>query len=425
MKMKHLFAVAIVTLALFVSALASAAPAADPKAIQPFHINVADKDLTDLRNRIAATRWPDKETVSDRSQGAQLEQLQALVRYWGTSYDWRKAEAQLNNLAQYVTTLDGVEIHFIWVRSPHPNALPMIMTHGWPGSVFEFIKVVGPLTDPTAHGGNAADAFDVVIPSIPGYGFSGKPTGIGWDPDHIARVWAQLMQRLEYTHYVAQGGDWGAPITSAMARQAPAGLRGVHLNLPATIPAEASAALAVGGPAPEGFSEKERATYDAVATLVKQGNLAYSTMMAARPQMIGYGATDSPAFLAALMLVHPGFARWTYGADPQQSPTKDEVLDDITLYWLTNSAASAARLYWENMGRSPLSSAAQKTTEISLPVAVTVFPEDVYCPPETWARRAYSNLIYFHQAEKGGHFAAWEQPQLFTEELRTAFRSLR
>lgn len=423
--MKPLFAVAIATLALCISALASAAPVADPKAIQPFHVNIADKELTDLRNRIAATRWPDKETVSDRSQGAQLEQLQALVRYWGTDYDWRKAEAQLNNLAQYVTTLDGVDIHFIWVRSPHPNALPMIMTHGWPGSVFEFIKVVGPITDPTAHGGNAADAFDVVIPSIPGYGFSGKPSGIGWDPEHIARVWAQLMQRLEYTHYVAQGGDWGAPITSAMARQAPVGLRGIHLNLPATIPAEASAALAVGGPAPAGFSEEERATYDAVATLVKQGNLAYSTMMAARPQMIGYGATDSPAFLAALMLVHPGFARWTYGADPQQSPTKDEVLDDITLYWLTNSAASAARLYWENMGRSPLSSAAQKTTEISLPVAVTVFPEDVYCPPESWARRAYSNLIYFHQAEKGGHFAAWEQPQLFTEELRTAFRSLR
>jgi pimeloyl-ACP methyl ester carboxylesterase len=425
MKMKHPFAGAIATLALCVSALASASPAADPQAIQPFHVNVADKDLTDLRNRIAATRWPDKETVSDRSQGAQLAQLQELVSYWGTDYDWRKAEAQLNNLAQYVTTLDGVEIHFIWVRSPHPNALPMIMTHGWPGSVFEFIKVVGPLTDPPAHGGSAADAFDVVIPSIPGYGFSGKPSGIGWDPDHIARVWAQLMQRLEYTHYVAQGGDWGAPITSAMARQAPAGLRGIHLNLPATIPAEASAALAVGGPAPAEFSDKERATYDAVATLVKQGNLAYSAMMAARPQMIGYGATDSPAFLAALMLVHPGFARWTYGADPQQLPTKDEVLDDITLYWLTNSAASAARLYWENMGRSPLSSAAQKTTEISLPVAVTVFPEDVYCPPETWARRAYSNLIYFHQADKGGHFAAWEQPQLFTEELRTAFRSLR
>lgn len=423
--MKPTFAVVIATFALCVSALASAASTADTQALQPFHVNIADKELADLRNRIAATRWPDQETVADRSQGAQLAQLQALVRYWGTNYDWRKAEAQLNTLAQYVTTLEGVDIHFIWVRSAHPNALPMIMTHGWPGSVFEFIKVVGPLTDPTAHGGNAADAFDVVIPSIPGYGFSGKPSGTGWDPDHIARVWAQLMQRLEYTHYVAQGGDWGAPITSAMARQAPAGLRGIHLNLPATIPAEATAALAVGGPAPAGFSEQERATYDAVSTLVKQGNLAYSAMMAARPQMIGYGATDSPAFLAALILVHPGFARWTYGADPQQSPTKDEVLDDITLYWLTNSGASAARLYWENKGRSPLSSVAQKTTEISLPVAVTVFPEDVYCPPESWARRAYSHLIYFHQAEKGGHFAAWEQPQIFTEELRAAFRSLR
>ena len=423
--MKHLFAVIVASLALGVSALTGAAPADDANAIRPFQVNVADKELTDLRNRLAATRWPDKETVADRSQGAQLASLQALVRYWATDYDWRKAEAQLNALPQYMTTLDGVDIHFIWVRSPHPNALPMIMTHGWPGSVFEFIKVIGPLTDPTAHGGNAADAFDVVIPSIPGYGFSGKPTGIGWDPDRIARIWAQLMQRLEYTRYVAQGGDWGGPITSAMARQAPAGLLGIHLNLPATIPSEATAALAVGGPAPTGFSEEERATFDAVALLVKQGNLAYSAMMAARPQMMGYGVTDSPAFLAALMLVHPGFAKWSYGADPEQSPTKDQVLDDITLYWLTNSAASAGRLYWENMGRSPLSSAAQKTTEISLPVAVTVFPDDVYYPPQSWAKRAYSNLIYFKKAEKGGHFAAWEEPQLFSEELRSAFRSLR
>lgn len=423
--MKHLFAVVLASLALGISTLISAAPADDTNAIRPFHVEVADKELADLRNRLAATRWPDKETVADRSQGAQLASLQALVRYWATDYDWRKAEAQLNAFAQYMTTLDGVDIHFIWVRSPHPNALPMIMTHGWPGSVFEFIKVIGPLTDPPAHGGNAADAFDVVIPSIPGYGFSGKPTGIGWDPDRIARVWAQLMQRLEYTRYVAQGGDWGGPITSAMARQAPAGLLGIHLNLPATIPSEATAALAVGGPAPAGFSEEERATFDAVALLVKQGNLAYSAMLAARPQMMGYGVTDSPAFLAALMLVHPGFAKWSYGADPEQSPTKDQVLDDITLYWLTNSAASAGRLYWENMGRSPLSSAAQKTTEISLPVAVTVFPDDVYYPPQSWAKRAYSNLIYFKKAEKGGHFAAWEEPQLFTEELRAAFRSLR
>jgi pimeloyl-ACP methyl ester carboxylesterase len=426
MMIKHSFVfAAIATVVLAVSTFISAAPTDDTKSIHSFHVAVPEKELADLRNRIAATRWPDKETVTDRSQGAQLAKLQELVRYWGTNYDWRKVEAQLNALPQYTTTINGVDIHFIWVRSPVPNALPLLMTHGWPGSVLEFIKVIGPLTDPTAHGGNATDAFDVVIPSIPGYGFSGKPSGTGWDPDYIAQVWAQLMQRLEYTRYVAQGGDWGAPITSAMARQAPAGLRGIHLNLPATVPPEAVAALAAGGPAPTGFSEKERATFDALSTLVKQGNLAYSAMLAARPQMIGYGATDSPAFLAALMLVHPGFAQWTYGADPQQSPTKDEVLDDVTLYWLTNSAASAGRLYWENMGRSPLFSAAQKTTDISLPVAVTVFPQDVYCPPESWARRAYRNLIYFHQAAKGGHFAAWEEPQLFTEELRAAFRSLR
>lgn len=393
--------------------------------IRPFRAEVAQQALVDLRQRIAATRWPDKETVADASQGAQLTQLQALVRHWGTDYDWRKAEAQLNALPQFVTTIDGVDIHFIWVRSSAANALPMIMTHGWPGSVFEFIQVIGPLSDPTAHGGNAADAFDLVIPSIPGYGFSGKPGGTGWDPDRIAQVWAQLMQRLGYPQYVAQGGDWGGPITGAMARQAPAGLRGIHLNLPATIPPQASAALAVGGPAPADFSTEERATYDAVATLIKQGNLAYSAMMAARPQTIGYGVTDSPLALAAFMLVHPGFAQWTYGTDPQQLPTRDQVLDDITLYWLTNSGASAGRLYWENKGRSPLSASAQKTSEISLPVAITVFPQDVYCPPQSWARRAYRNLIYFRQAEKGGHFAAWEQPQLFTEELRTAFRSLR
>lgn len=394
-------------------------------AVRPFHVAVEEKALADLRQRIAATRWPDKETVDDASQGAQLAQLQALVRYWGTDYDWRKAEAQLNALPQFVTTIDGVDIHFIWVRSPSPNALPMIMTHGWPGSVFEFIKVIGPLSDPVAHGGNAGDAFDLVIPSIPGYGFSGKPGGTGWDPDRVAQVWAQLMQRLGYPRYVAQGGDWGGPITGAMARQAPPGLRGIHLNLPATIPPETGAALAVAGPAPAEFSAQERATYEAVAALIKQGNLAYSAMMAARPQAIGYGVADSPVALAAFLLVHPGFSRWRYGADPQQSPTRDQVLDDITLYWLTNSGASSARLYWENKGRSPLSASAQKTAEISLPVAITVFPDDVYCPPESWARRAYKNLIYFRQAEKGGHFAAWEQPQLFTEEVRTAFRSLR
>jgi pimeloyl-ACP methyl ester carboxylesterase len=400
--------------------------AADPaKAIRPFHVHVSDAQLADLRQRLAATRWPDKETVADRSQGAQLEKMEKLVHYWETSYSWRKAEARLNALPQYVTNIDGVDIHFIWVRSSRPNALPLIITHGWPGSVLEFTNVVGPLTDPTAYGGSAADAFDLVIPSIPGYGFSGKPTAPGWDPDHVARVWAELMNRLGYTRYVAQGGDWGAVITSAMARQAPAGLLGIHLNLPATIPPEIAAALAAGGPAPAGLSDKERATFNAVQSFAKQGNSAYITMLGARPQTIGYGVTDSPAFLAAFMLGHPGFAHWTYGDDPQKSPTKDEVLDDFTLYWLTNSAASAGRLYWENMGRSPLFAAAQKTNEISLPVAVTVFPEDVYRPPETWARRAYPHLIYFHEADKGGHFAAWEQPQLFSEEIRAAFRPLR
>ncbi len=399
--------------------------AAEDKSIRPFHVNVPEEPLGDLRRRIAATRWPDRETVNDRSQGAQLANLQELVRYWGTDYDWRKAEAKLNSLPQFVTTVDGVDIHFIHVRSRHKNALPLIITHGWPGSVIEQLKIIGPLTDPTAYRGSAEDTFDVVIPSLPGFGFSGKPTVTGWDPDHIARVWAELMKRLGYTRYVAQGGDWGAPITSAMARQAAAGLLGIHLNLPATVPPEVSAALAAGGPAPEGLSEKERAVVESLMVSNKKGNLAYFAMLTARPQAVGYGQTDSPAGLAAWILVHPGFARWTYGDDPEKSPTKDEVLDDITLYWLTNTAASSARLYWENGGRNVVSAAAQKTNEISLPVAITVFPEDVYRPPETWARRAYRNLIYFHEVDKGGHFAAWEQPQLFAEEIRTAFRPLR
>jgi pimeloyl-ACP methyl ester carboxylesterase len=394
-------------------------------AIRTFQVNVPENPLVDLRRRIAATRWPDKETVADQSQGAQLAKLQELVRYWGSGYDWRKAEAKLNALPQFVTKIDGVDIHFIHVRSRHKNALPVIITHGWPGSVLELIKVIGPLTDPTAHGGRAEDAFDVVIPSMPGYGFSGRPTGTGWDPDHIARTWAELMKRLGYTRYVAQGGDWGAPISSAMARQAPAGLLGIHLNLPATIPPEVAAALASGGPPPAGLSEKERAVFESLMTYAKKGNSAYNVMMTARPQAIGYGLTDSPAGLAAWMLVHPGFAQWTYGDDPEKSPTKDEVLDDFTLYWLTNSATSSARLYWENGGRGIISAAAQKTGEISLPVAITVFPEEVYRAPETWARRAYRNLIYFHEVDKGGHFAAWEQPELFSTEIRAAFKSLR
>jgi pimeloyl-ACP methyl ester carboxylesterase len=399
--------------------------AAEDPLIRPFKVQVPQAALDDLRRRIAATRWPDKETVADQSQGAQLAKLQELVRYWGTGYDWRKVEAKLNALPQFTTNIDGVDIHFIHVRSRHKNALPVIITHGWPGSVIEQLKIIGPLTDPTAHGGSVEDAFDVVIPSLPGYGFSGKPGGTGWDPDHIARAWAELMKRLGYTRYVAQGGDWGAPISSAMARQAAAGLLGIHINLPATVPPEVAAALA-GGPLPAGLSDKERAVIEALMTYAKNGNSAYFTMLTARPQTVGYGATDSPAGLAAWVLVHPGFAQWTYGADPKQSPTKDDVLDDITLYWLTNTATSSARLYWENGARgSVIVAAAQKTAEISLPVAITVFPEDVYRAPETWARRAYPKLIYFHEVDKGGHFAAWEQPELFAAELRAAFRSLR
>jgi pimeloyl-ACP methyl ester carboxylesterase len=398
---------------------------AEDQSIRLFKVQVPQAALDDLRKRIAATRWPDKETVDDRSQGAQLAKLQELVRYWGGDYDWRKVEAKLNGFPQFVTTIDGVDIHFIHVRSRHKNALSVIVTHGWPGSVIEQLKIIAPLTDPTAHGGGAEDAFDVVIPSLPGYGFSGKPTGTGWDPDRIARVWAELMKRLGYTRYVAQGGDWGSPISSAMARQAPPGLLGIHINLPATVPPEVAAALA-GGPAPAGLSEKERAVLEALMTYGRQGNSAYFIMMTARPQTVGYGATDSPAGLAAWVLVHPGFAQWTYGADPERSPTKDDVLDNITLYWVTNTATSAARLYWENGGRgSVIVAAAQKTAEISLPVAITVFPDDVYRAPETWARRAYRNLTYFHEVDKGGHFAAWEQPELFSAELRAAFRSLR
>jgi len=394
--------------------------------VRPFSIDVPEEELVDLRRRVAATRWPDPETVSDRSQGVQLAKLQDLVTYWGTDYDWRKVEARLNALPQFVTNLDGLDIHFVHVRSPHPNALPLLMTHGWPGSIVELLKTIGPLTDPTAHGGRAEDAFDVVLPSIPGYGFSEKPTSVGWDPDHIARAWAELMGRLGYDRYVARGGDWGSPISSAMARQAPKGLLGIHVNLAATVPPEVAAVLGGGGPAPAGLSEKQRAAFDSLSTSAKEGDTSYSVMKGTRPQTIGYALTDSPAGLAAWMLVHPGFAQWTYGdGDPEKSLTNDEVLDDITLYWLTNTAASSARLYWENGGRRVVLASAQKTDEISLPVAITVFPEEIYRAPETWARRAYRNLIYFHEVDKGGHFAAWEEPELFAAEIRAAFRSLR
>jgi pimeloyl-ACP methyl ester carboxylesterase len=395
------------------------------ESIRPFNIQIPNADLKNLRNRILATRWPSKETVADQSQGAKLSQLKGLVTYWGKGYDWRKAETKLNAYPQFITTIDSVDIHFIHVRSKHPNALPVIISHGWPGSVFELLKIIDPLTNPTAYGGKAEDAFDVVIPSLPGFGFSGQPTATGWDPDRIAKAWAVLMKRLNYTRYVAQGGDWGAGIVNAMARQAPAGLLGIHNNLPATLPTEVSKALGTGAPAPAGLSNEEKKVFDDLAQFFKEGNFAYLKLMNARPQAIGYGLTDSPSGLAAWLLLHPGFAQWSYGDDPKQSPTKDDVLDDITLYWLTNTAASSARIYWENMDRPLISADAQKTSEITIPVAITVFAEDIYRAPESWSRRAYRNLIYYRQVDKGGHFAAWEQPQLFTEELRAAFKTLR
>ncbi len=393
--------------------------------VRPFRINVPEEDLVELRRRVLATRWPDKETVADQSQGTQLVKMQELVRYWGTDYDWRKVEAKLNALPQFVTEIEGLDIHFLHVRSRHEDALPLIMTHGWPGSIVELLKVIEPLTDPTAHGGAAEDAFHLVIPSLPGYGFSARPEGTGWNPDRIARAWDELMRRLGYEHYVAQGGDWGAVITEAMGRQAPTGLLGIHVNLPATVPPEVEAALAGAGPVPAEMSEQEHAVFDALSAYRKNGYSGYFVAMTARPQAVGYGLTDSPAGLAAFILWHPGFAQWTYGGDPDQSPTKDDVLDDITLYWLTNTATSSGRLYWENRGASPTSATAQKTAEISVAVTITVFPEDVYRAPETWARRAYPNLTYFNEVDRGGHFAAWEQPELFAAELRAAFRSLR
>ena len=392
--------------------------------VRPFRINIPQQALMDLKRRVNATRWPDKETVPDRSQGAQLASMEELARYWGTQYDWRKVEARLNSYPQFVTNIDGVDIQFIQVKSKEKNPLPLIVTHGWPGSVIEQLKIIDPLTNPTAHGGTAADAFDVVIPSIPGYGFSGKPTDRGWDPARIARAWAVLMKRLGYARYVAQGGDWGSVVSDELGRLAPPGLLGIHINLAQVIPPDVEAALATGI-APAGASDEERAAFNMLAAGRTTGGLAYFAMMTARPQTLGYGEADSPVGLAAWILVHPGFSAWKFGDDPSQSLTKDDVLDNITLYWLTNTAASSGRLYWENKGKNALSSSAWKTTEITVPVATTVFGEDAFRPPESWARRAFPKLIYYNQTTKGGHFAAWEQPELFASELRAAFKSLR
>jgi pimeloyl-ACP methyl ester carboxylesterase len=388
--------------------------------IKPFHVHCSDETLADLKRRVAVTRWPDKEIVPDQSQGVQLATVQKLARYWSTDYDWRKVEATLNALPQFTTEIDGVDIHFIHVRSKLPNALPVIVTHGWPGSIIEQLKIIDPLTNPTAHGGNASDAFDVVIPSLPGYGFSGKPAGTGWDPIRVARAWIVLMKRLGYTRYVAQGGDWGNAVTEQMALLAPPELIGIHTNMPATVPPGIDAAAFAGAAAPTGLSTEEQHAYDQLAYFYKHG-LGYANEMANRPQTL-YGIADSPVGLAAWMLDHDAqsLALITRVFDGKsEGLTRDDVLDNVTLYWLTNTAVSSARLYWE----SKLPFFAPKG--IAIPAAVSAFPEELYQAPRSWTERAYPKLICYNRLDKGGHFAAWEQPALFTTELRAAFRSLR
>ena len=405
------------------------APAATNDAIRPFRINVPEEALVDLRRRLAATRWPEKETVDDDSQGVPLATIQELVRYWQTEYDWRKVEARLNAVPQFITEIDGLDIHFIHVRSKHDNALPLIVTHGWPGSVIEQLKIIDPLTNPTAHGGSASDAFHLVIPSIPGYGFSGKPTTIGWDPVRIARAWIVLMKRLGYTKFAAQGGDWGSPITNEMARLAAPELLGIHVNLPGVVPPEIVKALQSGNPAPSGLSADEQHAFEQLKLQFAKRR-AYAQIMGTRPQTLS-GLADSPAGLAAWLLDHgDGYAQpaaaitsavrgRTINGHSAGDLTRDDVLDNITLYWVTNTAISSARLYWENKVNLYL------PADVSIPAAITVFPGESFQAPRSWAERGYHKLIYFHQADKGGHFAAWEQPQTFSEEIRAAFRPLR
>jgi pimeloyl-ACP methyl ester carboxylesterase len=391
----------------------------DDSAIRPFRFNASSDALADLRRRITATKWPSRELVTDASQGVQLATMRELARYWGENYNWYAFEAILNALPQFMTTIDGLDIHFIHVRSKHPNALPVIVTHGWPGSIIEQMKIIDPLTDPTAHGGRASDAFDVIIPSLPGHGFSGKPTSLGWDPVRIANTWIVLMKRLGYTRYVAQGGDWGNAVTEQMALREPPELVGIHTNMPATIPDDIARALS-GGPAPSGLSADEKYAYDQLDFFYKHG-LAYAQEMSNRPQTL-YGIEDSPIGLAAWMLDHDArsyaliarvFAGQTEGL------TRDDILDNVTLYWLTNTGVSSARLYWE----SKLAFFAPKG--VAIPVAVSAFPDEIYTAPRSWTERAYPKLIYYNRLEKGGHFAAWEQPKIFVEELRAGFRSLR
>jgi len=392
-------------------------PGMTPPDVHHFSFTASDETLADLRHRIEAMNWPEKETVADPSQGVQLATMRALASYWETEYDWRKVENRLNALPQFITDIDGLDIHFLHVRSEHEDALPLIVTHGWPGSIIEQMKIIDPLTNPTAHGGSASDAFHLVIPSMPGYGFSAKPTTNGWGPERIARAWITLMKRLGYTKFVAQGGDWGAVITELMGVQAPPELLGIHVNMPATVPPDVARALLNGGSAPAGLSDREKAAYASLNELYTRGS-GYADMMVTRPQTLAYGLADSPAALAAFF--YDKFADWTYsGGEPEKSLTMDQMLDDITLYWLTNTGGSSARLYWENNANN------FNAVDISLPTAITVFPGEIYRAPRTWADRAYHNLIYYNEVDRGGQFAAWEQPQLFSEELRAGFRSLR
>jgi pimeloyl-ACP methyl ester carboxylesterase len=389
--------------------------------VRPFRIEVPEEQLAALRIRLGATRWPSRELVADRSQGVQLATMQALARYWVEEHDWRKTEAKLNALPQFMTEIDGVDIHFIHVKSSHEDALPLIMTHGWPGSVIELLEVVAPLTDPTAHGGRAEDALDLVLPSLPGYGFSGEPSEVGWDPGRVARAWAELMTRLGYSRYVAQGGDVGASVTDAMGRQAPEGLLGIHINL-------LVAALAFADSPPAEPSEQERAALDALATF-KTSGFGYFLEQATRPQTIGYALLDSPVALAAWMLDHDTdsyykISRAFLDGQPAGHLTRERIVDNITLYWLTGTGASAARSYWES-GRAQALAAGQAPPEVSLPVGFTTFPDEIFQAPRSWAEKVYPTLTYFNEVDKGGHFAAWEEPDLFTSEVRAAFRSLR
>jgi pimeloyl-ACP methyl ester carboxylesterase len=393
-------------------------------AIRPFQkVNVPEAELAELRRRINATNWPERETVTDASQGVQLETTQKLARYWATDYDWRKIETKLNALPQFITEIDGLDIHFIHVRSKHENALPLIVTHGWPGSIVEQMKIIDPLTNPTAHGGSASDAFHLVIPSIPGYGYSGKPSTTGWDPAHIARAWIVLMKRLGYTKFVAQGGDWGAIITELMGAQAPPELLGIHTNMPNVIPVDIDKAAFSGAPAPAGLSADEKVAYERLSFVYAKG-IGYGFQMGLRPQTL-YGIADSPVGLAAYFLDHDArsyelIARVFDGQS--EGLTRDDILDNVTITWLTKTALSGARLYWENWGASFF---AVKGVDAAIPVAVSVFPDELYPAPRSWAERAYPKLIHYSKVEKGGHFAAWEQPKLFSEEVRAGFRSLR